>query len=332
MKLWHEKGAWSSSKAKQIAENISPELVRSIAIIRHAAIGDMMVLRPFLLQARTYFPNATITLSIINTYSYGAPVDLVDRIHLVDKKINDKKTSFFSRLKQIKELGEHDLLFDMADTTLAGMICFFAKAKLKIGFPRRQFKNHLFFDVSLLRSDLVPEVESLLHMLHIFGAPKQTQLDYGYDLIEKKDSRIVYFMGASMPAKQWPETSFARLISKMSEQYPHYEHILLEGIGSHEKVDNLLSNLSRCSNVHKVEAMPLAKIIPYLASSKVVISNDTGIRNMAIASKTTTVGIFFFTVPYRYLPNPQMHIAVFNPDGSIPSVQSVFEAAQKLID
>ncbi|MDO9206838.1 MAG: glycosyltransferase family 9 protein, partial [Sulfuricurvum sp.] len=321
-----------SKKAKQIAADMSPESVRSIAIIRHAAIGDMMVLRPFLVQARAFFPNARITLSIINTYSYGAPSDLVDRIHVVDKKINGKKTSFFSRLKQIRELGEHDLIFDMADTASSGMVSLFTKAKLKIGFPYRQFKNTLFFDVAVLRSDLVPEIETLLHMLYIFGAPKQIQIDYGYEPAEKKESRIVYFMGASMPAKQWPQASFSGLIEKMAEQYPHYEHILLEGIGAHEKVDDLLSDLGNYTNVYKMEALPLEQIMPYLSSSKVVISNDTGIRNMAIASNTATVGIFFFTVPYRYLPKPQMHAAVFNPDGSIPSVESVFEAAQKLID
>ena len=229
MKLWFEKGAWASKKAKKTAGNISPESVRSIAVIRHAAIGDMMVLRPFLVQARAFFPNAKITLSIIDTYSYGAPVDLVDRIHTIHKKIEGKKTSFLSRYKQIRKLGEHDLLFDMTDSGLSGVICFMNNAKVKIGFPYRRVKNNLFFDVSLLRSDLVPEVESLLHMLHIFGAPKHLEIDYGYKKAEKKESRIIYFMGASVPSKQWPKENFSSLIQKMAHHYPEYEHIVLEG-------------------------------------------------------------------------------------------------------
>jgi ADP-heptose:LPS heptosyltransferase len=143
MKLWFEKGAWASKKGIKNAGALSPESVRSIVIIRHAAIGDMMVLRPFLLQARAFFPNAKITLSIVSNYSYGTATDLVDRVHVVDKKIGGKKTSFFSRLKQIREQGEHDLLFDMADTSSSGMVSIFTKAKLKIGFPYRQMKNYL---------------------------------------------------------------------------------------------------------------------------------------------------------------------------------------------
>ncbi len=331
MKLWYEKGAWASEKGKKVAEVMAPESVRSIVVIRHAAIGDMMVLRPFLLQARTFFPNATITLSIISTYSYGAPDDLVDRIHVVDKKLNGKKTSFFARLKQIRELGEHDLLFDMADSSLSGIICLCNDAKIKIGFPYRRIKNLLFFDVSLLRSDLVPEVESLLHMLHIFGAPKQVDIDYGYKIIKKKESRIIYFMGASIPFKQWPKEYFGHLIQKMAHQYPNHEHVLLEGIGANEKMDDILANFLDFTNVRKMEALPLDAIMEYLAHSQVVVCNDTGIRNMAIASSTATVGIFFSTVPYRYLPQTKIHRAVFEPDGSIPSVEHVFQTVEKLM-
>ncbi|MDD5117485.1 MAG: glycosyltransferase family 9 protein [Sulfuricurvum sp.] len=326
MKLWFEKGAWASKKAKNIARDISPESVRSIAIIRHASIGDMMVLRPFLVQARAFFPNATITLSIIDTYSYGAPLDLVDRVHTVHKKREGKKTSFLSRYKQIRELGNHDLLFDMTDSGLSGVICFLNKAKVKIGFPYRRVKNFLFFDISLLRSDLVPEVETLLHMLYIFGAPKHLEIDYGYKNADKKESRIVYFMGASVPSKQWPKGNFSSLIQKMAHQYPGYEHIVLEGIGINEKVDDVMTDFSQYANVKKLEALPLDNMMEYLAHSQAVVCNDTRIRNMAIASNTATVGIFFSTVPYRYLPYTALHTAVFEPDGSMPSVERVFES------
>lgn len=332
MKLWYEKGAWASKKGKKVAAGLTPESVRSILIIRHAAIGDMMVLRPFLIQARSFFPNAEITLSVIDTYRYGSPDDLVDRIHVVDKKINGRKTSFFARLKQIRELDKCDILFDMADTATSGMVSLFADAKLKIGFPYRQLKNHLFFDVSLLRSDLVPEVDTLLHMLYILGAPKQSIIDYGYPLAEVKTSRIIYFMGASMVKKQWPKALFAQLIQKMAICYPQYEHVMLEGIKDDEKVDDLLLELKDYSNIRKIETLPLEQTMSYLSESKLVVCNDTGIRNMAIAVETATVGIFFFTVPYRYLPKPQMHVAVFNPDGSVPSVEAVFEMTQQLLN
>lgn len=333
MKLWYEKGAWASKKAKKIAESISPESIRSIAIIRHAAIGDMMVLRPFLIQARAFFPNAKITISIINTYSYGTPDDLVDRVHRIDKKINGKKTSYSERLKQIRELGEHDLIFDMANTALSSMICLLNRAKLKIGFPYRSFKNYLFYDIGLLRSDLVPEVETLLHMLYILGAPKLTALNYGYPVYTTKIDRpyIIYFTSASLGWKWWPKEHFAELIKNMAQQYPYIDHIILEGINPEEKVDDLMRQLSNFTNVIKREALALEHIIPFLGEATLVVSGDTGIRNMAIATDTATVGIFFFTVPYRYLPINAKHQAVFNSDGSIPDVKSVYQVLEQTL-
>lgn len=330
MKLWFEKGAWASKNARQIAETMSPESVKSIAIIRHAAIGDMMVLRPFLIQARRFFPNAKITLSIINNYSYGAPEDLVDRLHVVHKKINEKKTSYQDRLRKIKELGEHDIIFDMADTSISGLLNIFNKAKLKIGFPYRQIKKSL-FNITIFRSDLVPEVETLLHMLYILGAPKNYLLDYAYPEFKTNIQKpyIIYFTTTSLGWKCWPKEDFKELIDCMASKYPNMKHIILEGINDYEKVDDLMLKLSHHSNVIKVNSLPLEQIFPFLGEATLVVSADTGIRNMAIAVNTTTVGIFFFTVPYRYLPINNKHYAIFNSDGSIPPVERVFSLIEQ---
>lgn len=323
MKLWLEKGAWASKKGHAIAQLMNPESVHSIAIIRHAAIGDMMVLRPFLIQARDFFPNASITLSIVNNYAYGIPKDLVDRIHIVEKKKDGKKTSYLHRLKQIRELGEHDILFDMADTSLAGFITWMSKAQLKIGFPYRQIKNYLLFDIGLVRSDLIPEVETLLHFLYILGAQKQKKLEYGYPVSATKEKRIIYFMGASTPEKQWPKMRFAELIRIMAERYQDYQHILLEGIRSDESAEDVFEANKHLSNISKIAAMPLDQTMSYLADSALIVCNDTGVRNMAIAVQTATVGIFFATVPYRYWPDATLHSAVYSSDGSIPEVHEV---------
>lgn len=325
MKLWYEKGAWASPKAKQTATSMSPESVRSIAVIRHAAIGDMMVLRPFLVQAREFFPNAKITLSIVNNYAYGAPEDLVDRVHVVHKKKDGKKTSYRERLEDVKALGEHDIIFDMADTSLSGIICLMSKARLKIGFPYRTIKNSLFYDIGILRSDLVPEVETLLHMLYILGAPKKQVLDYGYPSYEADRERpyIVYFTTASLGWKCWPQERFAELIVRSIATYPDFEHIILEGIRDYEKVDVLMEGLHGYPNVRKIDPMPLDELMPFLGKARIVVSGDTGIRNMAIAAGTPTVGIFFFTVPYRYLPIDERHRAVFNAEGHEPNTDEV---------
>ena len=101
-----------------------PNDISQIVIIRHAAIGDFMNIRPFLLGIKSFFPNAKITLSTINTYAYGTPDDLIDAVHIIDRTVNGKKTSAFQRIRQIKQLPQADILFDLTDSSLSLILQF----------------------------------------------------------------------------------------------------------------------------------------------------------------------------------------------------------------
>jgi len=62
MKLWLDKGVWTRKKAKQKAALLDLEKIQTIGVIKHAALGDLMATRPFLITLREYCPNAKITL------------------------------------------------------------------------------------------------------------------------------------------------------------------------------------------------------------------------------------------------------------------------------
>lgn len=152
MRFWHTKGVWTSSNAAEKIKDVSPDQIKSIAIIRHAALGDMVLTRSFIIEAQKFFKNAKITLSISSNYMRGIPEDLVDRIHVVHGT-DVRDTPFRERYRRFKELGHHDLIFDLASTTRSYMTCFFNSAKLKIGFPYRRIRALMFYDVAVCRSD-----------------------------------------------------------------------------------------------------------------------------------------------------------------------------------
>ena len=155
MKLnFRPKAAFSSKKAFSYLADKNPGDISQIVVIRHAAIGDFMNIRPFLLGLKSFFPNAKITLSTINTYAYGTPNDLIDAVHIIDRTIDGKKTSIFQRIKQIKQLPRADLLFDLTDSSLSLYTAIFSKPKLKIGYSYRLFRR-FFYDISTLRIDFV---------------------------------------------------------------------------------------------------------------------------------------------------------------------------------
>ncbi|MDO8954523.1 MAG: glycosyltransferase family 9 protein [Gammaproteobacteria bacterium] len=329
MKIWYEKGAWISKKARRFVDQTTPESVKFIAVIRHAALGDMVITRPFLIELRRFFPNARITLSLVSNYVYGAPEDLVDAIHIVSRKGG----SISQRIKEYKALGEQDIIFDLAATTRSFWITLFNKAKLKVGFPYHMAQQWMYYDIAILRSDMQPEAEVMLHTLNILGCA--THYPLIYDLPGKSMPRerpfLLYFTGASVASKCWAEDNFLQLIDKAATALPQFDHIILCGHRPEESVEHLVDKLKHHANVIGTQKMSLDECTGLIKAAALVVTNDNGVRNVAIAAETATVGIFFATVPFRYWPREGNNAAVFNADGSIPSVTQVLDAVLAMV-
>lgn len=339
MKFWYERGAWVSPKAHQKFENIAPADIKSIAIIRHAALGDMILTRAFITEARKFFPNAKITLSVVSNYQFGVPDDMVDRVH-VSIGSDQREVPKREQIRVAKSLGDHDLIFDMAVSSRSLLLCMLNKAKMKISFPYRKWQR-IFYDACVFRSDMQFEAETLLDMLRLFGATPTSPPDFSVPVIELKAEikqtkpYVVYFTSASVENKCWPVEHFSSLIKQLANDDSDYQHIILEGLADWESVDPLMGLITSegdLANVSVQKAMPLDDTLSLLANAELVVSNDTGIRNLAICCPTTTtVGIFYSTVPYRYWPRYGKHDAVFQADGSIPSVNAVAKSVQAIL-
>lgn len=332
MKFWFTKGVWTSKKARKTIKGLKRDEIRKIAVIRHAALGDMVLTRAFLVEARKAFPNAEITLSIVSNYTRGCPEDLVDRVHVVYS--NDKHVSFLQKIKNFKALGEQDLIFDLATTNRSMKTCLLNKATLKIGFPYRVLQARLIYDVATCRSDLNFEVNDMLNQLHVFGIKTDYPHQYNMPGTPKKTERpyIIYFTGASTQYKCWPSDSFSELIKRMSSEYSEYDHLILEGMQDWEKdrVSAILEPLHALNNASPVQADTIEDTTSLIMGARLVVANDTGIRHVAIVSGTPTVGIFFGD-PYRYWPRYSIHeVALPELDGP-PDVDEVHAMCIKLM-
>ena len=327
MKLWFERGAWASKKGHQTVTQLNNQNIQKIAVIRHAALGDMVITRPFLIALREVFPKAEITLSLVSNYQYGAPIDLVDHVYITlgsdkrDAKLRDK-------LQSITSLGRQDIIFDLASTPRSQWVLALNKTMLKVGFPYRSYQRHLFYDIAIQRSDFKFEAETLFDMLHIFGQRIDHNLNYAMKKWELSNNHqyIVYFPSASTPDKCWPDEYFSNLIRKMAKKHPNIQHIVLQGVSEHEDISGIIQPLQDIPNVEGKMPMSLADTEDFLIDSLMLVSNDTGIRNLAIAMQVPTLGIFYSTIPFRYWPNNDRHEVVYEMNGDIPSVDNVYTA------
>ncbi len=332
LKLWFERGAWAARSAADKVAAIEAEKVNSIAVIRHAAFGDMVLTRAFLLELRKHFPNAKITLSIVSNYSFCVPEDMVDRIHVAHGS-DRRDTSLREQLRQLRALGYHDLIFDLASTSRSAWLCLLNPAKFKLGFPYHHLQRVLLYDAAVLRSDLRFELETMLDMLNLLGLKTDwpPRFDLAGEAMKRDRPYLVYFTSASTAGKCWSADRFSALIAQLADEYAEHEHIVLEGVADWESIDDIMAPLKNRKNVTAMKAGSLEDSIALFKGALLLVSNDTGTRNLAIATETPTVGIFFSTVPYRYWPRYGQHDVAFNPDGSQPEVGAVFQSVNSII-
>jgi ADP-heptose:LPS heptosyltransferase len=332
MKFWFTKGAWASKKARERVKHLSPETTNNIAVIRHGALGDMVLTRAFLIEARKAFPNAKITLSLVSNYTRGAPEDLVDRVHVIHGS-DQRGTPLRERIKRIRELGEQDIIFDLASSNRSIMTCLFNRATLKIGFPYRKIQAQLIYDVATCRTDTNFEVNDMLAMLHIFGI--KTAYPHVYNMpgesLKRDRPYIIYFAGASTPLKCWPADHFTGLIREMAVLYPQHDHLVLEGIQEWERADAILEPIKGVDNTGAINADTIEDTTALLKGADLVVSNDTGIRHIAIVCETPTVCIFY-TDPFRYWPRYPIHDIVIPDPTWPPPVEAVKSACLNVLN
>lgn len=332
---WFEKGAYANKKARLFLKaDFNPLKIKKIAVIRHAAFGDQVITRPFLTAARLFFPNAHITLCAVSNYQYAMPSDLVDSVHVMHGTDRRKEINFKEKINNIKELPEQDIIFDLAATNRSYWITALTKAKLKIGFPYRIFPNKFIYDITVPRSDFVAEVDTLLHQLKLLGCNPSYPLDFAYPNNTQHRNQekpfIVYFNGASQESKMYPLTELKMLLEKAIQALPNFQHVFLEGLGKNEK-GLQLRDLEVHGNFSIQSCLELDKLTQFMAEATLVVCTDTGIRNLAIATHTPTVGVFYSTVPFRYTPTYEYHHIVMNADAKLPTADQVLEGIQKTL-
>ena len=137
----------------------------------------------------------------------------------------------------------------------------------------------------------------MMSMLNALGI--KTAYPHQYDMpgvaLKRAKPYIIYFIGASTPTKVWPAERFSALIDVMSKDYPNHDHLVLEGIQEWETADKILAPLQNVDNIDVINADTIDETVSVLKGADLVVSNDTGIRHLAIVSDTPTVGIFSMT-------------------------------------
>ncbi len=331
MKLWWDAHVWLHRHAERVFAEIDFEQVRNIGVIKHAGFGDTLLTRPFLLLLREHFPNARITYSIKTNQQQGVPRDLVDNIHVMPS--SRKRRNWATAMKAYRTFGPQDIIFDLTASTPSFLLTRLTPAKIKVGFQHRNVHKWI-YHVAIPRSVYHFEAETYLEQLHPFGIPYKLPLDFRMptETSIDEDAPIAHFTGAATEYKCWPVEFFAKLISMIADRYPDKQQVIIAGLQTWEK--------ERARKIHaEVKSAGMISLVDdpehtetMIRKASILISNDTGVRHLAIAHATPTIGIFFATLPFRYWPRWGHHEVVFRKNGAPPSPESVFDTLELLLD
>lgn len=330
MRAWVEKGAYLSSNATKITKSLRADEIKNILVIRHAALGDMLQTRPFLIELKKCFPNAQVTLSLISNYQYAAPTDLVDHVHVLEGS-DLRNTSFIKRAKNFFTLSSFDLLFDLACTSRSKILSFCTSAKLKLSFPYS--KNLWLYHVNIHRSDFRFEAENLLEFLFFFGHQPQYPINYGLQIHQETHNEILLFMGASNPNRCYPLDRWELLIELLAKNYPQTKWVILQGHLPQEDYQVLYQKIhKKFDNIVYQTKLDLSNLAKKLLNSKILISSDTGIRHLAIAHGVPTIGFFHNTCPGRNLPTyDKNHLILLDKEQGHINVEDAFKKISAFI-
>lgn len=325
--LWNDPFLRARGGAAARLAGLDPAQAASVAVIKHAALGDLVLTRPFLREVRRHFPAARITLCLSSNYQRGAPLDLADAVHLTRRGL-----SWPASLRNYRELGPQDVVFDLTATARSRWLVRLNRARLTVGFASSRLDGRL-YDVLVPRTGFKYEAETFLDLLQAVGLPVAWPPDFALPVPSRPQPApyVLYFATASTPGKSWPAERFAALVAALARVKPDVDHVVAAGLAEWERA--VAGQLSEAlAGVPRARvAEPDEDLAAWAAHAALVVSNDTGARNLAIAAGTPTVGLFFDTPPFRYLPRFGRHEAVFAPGRALPAVDAVLAASLRVL-
>ena len=125
----------------------------------------------------------------------------------------------------------------------------------------------------------------------------------------------------------------AELIKKMTTEHPGHDHLLLAGLADWElkAAQSISSMVGQPNNFKMLNAGPDDFALICHASS--LVSTDTGLRHLAIATNTPTVCFFqeTFNIP-RYLPIFGHHKAAIADENGPASVSVAAKAIKEILN
>jgi len=306
---------------------LAPELEkkppRSILVLRPGAMGDVLLTTPALRALRLAFPAARISVLVTGSGEAILRGNVnVDEIIVLDKSSLRAQTSMIPLVRRKK----FDLVIDFLCNPRTAVIAFFSGAPRRLGYDVRMRK--LAYNLRKPRDEYREgkkvakyAAQVNIDMLRCLGIKSEaTQLDFKAS--DAAQTRMDEFLrshhvdqkkvvgicpAGTWPSKTWEVEKFAGLADRIVSELGH-KALILWGPGERELAQRMARLMEKEGVLACETSIDEASAI--IRNCALFVSNDSGLKHIAVALGTPTVTIFGPTNPKTWNPTEPAHRAV----------------------
>jgi heptosyltransferase I len=287
-----------------------------IAILKEAAIGDLVLLTGILKDIESNFPEAKVFLICSEsnheiTALFDTKVDLKVLVFPFSK--------FFKLMKMVFALPAFDIWMDFGQwPRINALITFFVRAKLKAGFRTKGQFRHYVYDLVVDHSSFKHELDNFREFLikldlNTGNMPYLKVIEKEINLPEKFVILHIFPGGSRANLKSWHRNNWAMLGKYLLE---NGFKIILTGLKkdfpSAEVLKWQLEHFGYNGSfvMNKAGEWNLEETVFAISKANCVVSVDTSIVHIASALGANLVALYGPTTPERWGPLNKNSVAV----------------------
>ncbi|MBI4654824.1 MAG: lipopolysaccharide heptosyltransferase I [Nitrospirae bacterium] len=304
-------------------------MAKKILIIKPSSLGDVIHALPFLKTIKDAFPDAHIAW-VLNKSCEGilSGNPMIDELIIFDKDPWGNIKSISKTFNEIKALiktlraKRFDIVIDLQGLLRSGIMTFFARSPLKIGFENAREGSKFFYNKKVRVDTGAHAVDRYLEVARVIQKEHRTQntehrlqstetraekiefplyVDKAAEENIKKllggiSNYVVIVSSARWQSKRWPAEYFGMLISGLSIP------CIITGTASDKETVQKVMDASGGEGINFCSKINLKELAALLSGAKAVISADSGPLHIAAALGVPVVALFGPTDSHRTGP------------------------------
>ncbi len=315
--------------------------INKILIIKLSALGDTILLIPVIRTLKENYSESKISVVLTEINK-----SVAERCDYIENIFEFKPEEFIKNplklLKFIEKIRKEkfDLVID-ADQWLriSALLCFFSKAKIRIGFKTKgQFKHYTFNNVVEHKKN-IHEIECFFDLIKPLKVKirdkslefkiKNDEIKKAKDLLEsigiKKNEKFI-IIHSEVPQhafqRQWPIKNFVKLIEKIIKKYNI--KILITGTKRTSSFIRLISSDIK-ENVKYILDTDIGVLSAIISKSTLVVCNNTGLMHLTCAVGVPVIALHGPTDPLKWGPIGENSVVIKSKLSCSPCLYLGFE-------